>query len=255
MSITAFDQAFAARAQALLEELTAQPPQATPRVLTRAQLAGMIDHTLLKPDAVPSQLETLCAEARAYRFASVCVNPVNVALCARALAGSGVPVCSVVGFPLGASRGDVKAFEAAKAVGDGASEIDMVINVGALKTGLYAIVRDDIAAVAAACHQQGAHLKVIIEACLLRPLDKVAACLLCLEAGADYVKTSTGLSTGGATVEDVALMRALVGPSKGVKAAGGIRTYETAMAMVAAGASRIGASAGIQIIADAPESL
>ena len=250
---SAWDKAFAEGARALLEQLTANPPQPVPRKLSRRALAGLIDHTLLKPQATPEMLTQLCREALEYGFASVCVNPYNVALCAAALADCKVLVCSVVGFPLGAARSDVKAFEAQRAIADGAGEIDMVINVGALKAGQFAVVRDDVATLAQTCHANGAHLKVIIEACLLTQFEKVAACLLCVEAAADYVKTSTGFSTGGATVEDVALMRAIVGPDRGVKAAGGIRNYESAMAVVAAGASRIGASSGIKIVAGAPQ--
>ena len=238
----------------------AQDILAVPRViagaetlhLTVAQLAAMIDHTLLKPEATPTMVAKLCAEAQAYHFASVCVNPFHVAQCARALAGTGVLTCSVAGFPLGANIADVKAFEARRAIEDGAQEVDMVANIGALKSGDYALVRDDIAAVAGVCHARHAHLKVIIEACLLEDAEKVAACLLAVEAGADFVKTSTGLSMGGATVADVALMRRTVGPTVGVKAAGGIRAYESAVAMLAAGANRIGASAGIAILASLP---
>ncbi|MGI5915608.1 MAG: deoxyribose-phosphate aldolase [Anaerolineae bacterium] len=211
----------------------------------------MIDHTLLKPDATPEAVEALCAEAAKHRFASVCVNSCYVAQCVRLLADSGVPVCAVVGFPLGANLSSVKAYEAQQAIALGAAEIDMVIHAGALKAGGYALVRDDIAAVAAACRDGGALLKVIIEAALLTDEEKVIACLLAVEAGADFVKTSTGFGPGGATAADVALMRFTVGEEIGVKAAGGIRTYQDAVAMVAAGASRIGASAGVKIVQEA----
>lgn len=221
-------------------------------VLSGSDLAAMIDHTALKADTTPDAIDNLCAEAREFRFASVCVNSSNVARCAEALKGSGIPVCSVVGFPLGATISSVKAFEAKEAIEAGAREIDMVINIGALKAGDYVTVEEDIAGVVEVCHQRGALCKVIIEAAALSDEEKVAACLLILEAGADYSKTSTGFGPGGATVEDVALMRDVVGPDVGVKAAGGIRTYESAIAMVSAGASRIGASSGIQIVQGAP---
>jgi len=254
MTKNSWESALIAKAEAVLRDWEARDAAPQPAAPTRDALAAMIDHTLLKQQASLSQLDVLCAEAAENRFASVCVNPVNVRHCAQALAEAGIPVCSVVGFPFGASRGDVKAFETEKAIGDGATEIDMVLNLGAMKSEQYALVRDDVAAVATACHAGGAHLKVIIEACLLTQLERVLACLLCVEAEADFVKTSTGLSTGGATLEDVSLMRATVGPEIGVKAAGGIRTYETACAMIGAGATRIGASSGIRIIADAPQS-
>jgi deoxyribose-phosphate aldolase len=215
---------------------------------TDKSLAHTIDHTLLKPEATDDQIAQLCFEARKYGFASVCVNPAHVKLCADLLKGSGVPVCTVIGFPLGATPTDVKAFEAQQAIREGASELDMVINVGALKSRDYELVRNDIAAVARACHAGNAILKVIIEAALLTDEEKVIACQLAKVAGADFVKTSTGFGPGGATPEDVALMRRVVGPSMGVKAAGGIRTYADAQKMIAAGASRIGASASVKII-------
>jgi deoxyribose-phosphate aldolase len=208
----------------------------------------MIDHTLLKPDATQDQIAQLCYEARKYEFASVCVNPANVDLCSQLLKGSRVLVCTVVGFPLGATSTETKVFETQQAIREGATEVDMVINVGALKSRDYELVERDIAAVARACHTANAVLKVIIEAALLTDEEKVAACQLAKVAGADFVKTSTGFGPGGATVEDVGLMRRVVGPAMGVKAAGGIRTYEDARRMVAAGASRIGASASIKII-------
>lgn len=211
-------------------------------------IAQSIDHTLLKPDATRAQIEQLCAEARGLRFASVCVNPTWVPLCAGLLAGSGVAVCTVVGFPLGATLTAVKAFEAQQAIDLGASEVDMVINIGALKSGTHDLVRNDIRAVAEVCHVGAALLKVIIETALLSDEEKIAACRLAEEAGADYVKTSTGFGPGGATAHDVALMRRTVGSRLGVKAAGGIRTLADALQMIAAGATRIGASAGVQII-------
>lgn len=213
-----------------------------------ADIARVIDHTLLRPDATPAQIDTLCDEARAYHFATVCVNPVNVAQATQRLEGSDVEVCTVVGFPLGATPPAVKAFETARTIADGATEVDMVINIGALKAGDYQTVFDDIAAVVEAAHTRDAWVKVIIEAALLTDDEKVAACLLAKAAGADYVKTSTGFGPGGATTADVALMRRTVGPTLGVKAAGGIKTYEDAQAMLAAGASRLGASAGVTIV-------
>jgi len=215
------------------------------------RLAHMIDHTLLKPDATQDQIAQLCFEARKYNFASVCVNPAHVKLCADLLKGSGVPVCATIGFPLGATPTDVKVFEAQQCIRHGASELDMVINVGALKSRDYELVRDDIAAVARACHAGNAILKTIIEAALLTDEEKVIACQLAKVSGADFVKTSTGFGPGGATPQDVALMRRVVGPSMGVKAAGGIRTYADAQKMIAAGASRIGASASVKIMQEA----
>jgi deoxyribose-phosphate aldolase len=212
------------------------------------QIAGSIDHTLLKPDATPDQIAQLCYEARKYGFATVCINPTHVALCMELLRGSDVKVCTVTGFPLGATPPEVKVFETQQALREGASEIDMVINIGALKSRDYKLVARDIRGVVGTAHQVGALVKVIIEASLLTKEEKVAACLLAKEAGADFVKTSTGFSGGGATVEDVALMRKVVGPEMGVKAAGGIRTFEDAEQMVQAGATRIGASAGVKIV-------
>jgi deoxyribose-phosphate aldolase len=211
-----------------------------------ADLAGLIDHTILKPDATADQVRHVCDEAREYRFCSVCVNPVFVPLVAGALADSGVATCSVVAFPFGATATAAKVFEAEWAVGEGAGEIDMVIHVGALKAGEHDAVRDDIAAVKQACGT--ALLKVIIETCLLTDEEKRAACRLAKKAGADFVKTSTGFGGGGATLADVALMRAEVGRKMGVKASGGIRDFATALAMVQAGASRIGASASVAIV-------
>ena len=211
-------------------------------------VAPMIDHTILKPEATHDQIAQLCYEARKYQFASVCINPTNVKLCADLLEGSGVEVCTVVGFPLGATPTEVKVFEAQQAIQGGATEVDMVINVGALKSRDYELVEQDIAAIARVCHANNAILKVIIEAALLTDEEKVIACQLSKVAEADFVKTSTGFGPGGATPEDVALMRRVVGPTIGVKAAGGIRTREDAEKMIAAGASRIGASASVKIV-------
>jgi deoxyribose-phosphate aldolase len=215
---------------------------------TDGQLAHMIDHTDLKPDATQDEIAQLCFEARKYGFASVCVNPSYVKLCNDLLEDSDVLVCTVIGFPLGATATEVKVFETQQAVREGADEVDMVINVGALKSRDYELVERDIASVARACHAGDAILKVIIEAALLTDEEKVAACQLAKVAGADFVKTSTGFGPGGATAEDVALMRHVVGSAMGVKAAGGIRTYEDAKKMIAAGASRIGASASVKIM-------
>jgi len=211
----------------------------------------MIDHTLLKPDATRANIEDLCREAAQFKFATVCVNPAWVALSARLLSGSGVGVCSVVGFPLGATIADVKGYETRRAIFDGAREIDMVINVGALKSGDLAAVERDIEAVTAPCRDCGALSKVIIEAALLTDDEKVTACTLAKAAGADYVKTSTGFGPGGATAADVALMRRVVGAEMGVKAAGGVRDLEGMQAMIAAGATRVGASAGVKIVQQA----
>src|SRR5712671_3229290 len=211
-------------------------------------IAGMIDHTLLKPDATRQNIEELCREAAQFHFATVCVNPTWVALCARLLANSGVGVCSVVGFPLGAATADVKRYETQRAIFDGAREIDMVINIGALKSGDLRVVERDIDAVVAPCRACGALSKVIIEAALLTDDEKITACTLAKAAGADYVKTSTGFGPGGATAADVALMRRVVGAEMGVKAAGGVRDLEGMKAMIAAGATRVGASAGVRIV-------
>ena len=211
-------------------------------------LAKTIDHTLLKPDATADQIAQLCYEAKKYGFASVCVNPSNVKLCSDLLRDSEVKVCSVIGFPLGATTTEVKVVETQNALDNGATEIDMVINIGALKAGDSELVAKDIRKVVKTVHAQNALVKVIIETALLTDEEKVIACLLAKEAGADFVKTSTGFSSGGATVHDVALMRRTVGPTLGVKAAGGIHSHEEAEQMIAAGATRIGASAGIKII-------
>lgn len=212
-----------------------------------AELASTIDHTLLKPDATVEAVRQLCAEAREFSFASVCVNPTWVRTCAEELAGSGVEVCTVIGFPLGATTTAAKAAETRIAVSEGATEVDMVLNVGALKSGFYELVRDDIRAVVDAAGDQ-ACVKVILETVLLTDEEKVAACALAQDADAHYVKTSTGFAGGGATVEDIALMRRVVRGSMGVKASGGVRDRAGAEAMIAAGANRIGASAGVKIV-------
>ncbi|MFQ6015832.1 MAG: deoxyribose-phosphate aldolase [Anaerolineae bacterium] len=217
-------------------------------------MAGMIDHTLLKPEATEDQIAQLCYEAHKYNFAAVCVNPVHVKLAAELLKDSPVKVCTVVGFPLGATTPEVKAHEALKAIHDGAQEIDMVMNIGAMKAGDYAMVERDIRLVVDTCHRNGAICKVIIEAALLTDEEKIKACTLAKAAGADYVKTSTGFGPGGATVHDVLLMREVVGPSVGVKAAGGIKEFSQAAEMVRAGATRIGASAGVKIVQEAEKS-
>lgn len=217
--------------------------------MDKKTIASMIDHTLLKPEATPAQIEKLCAEAAEYHFASVCVNPVYIPLAARLLKDTGVKVCCVVGFPLGAIAPEQKAAEAASCAAMGAEELDMVIHVGAAKAGDWALVQRDIEGVVKAA--AGHTVKVIIETCLLTDEEKVKACETAKAAGAHFVKTSTGFSTGGATTHDIALMRKTVGPEMGVKASGGIRDYETAMAMIEAGANRIGASAGIAIVAAA----
>jgi len=213
-----------------------------------AGVAAMIDHTLLRPDATQMDIQALCREAAEYGFASVCVNPTWVAECARLLRGTPVTVCSVVGFPLGATTPDTKHYETRRAIFDGAREVDMVINVGALKSGDLRLVERDIEAVTAPCREAGAVSKVIIEAALLTDEEKVTACIVAKAAGADFVKTSTGFGPGGATTADVALMRRVVGAEMGIKAAGGVRDLEGLKAMVEAGATRIGASAGVRIV-------
>lgn len=221
--------------------------------LTQSQLAKYMDHTLLKADATLDGIDRVVAEAKQFGCTSVCVNPFWVPYVARLLDGSGVATCTVVGFPLGASSTASKVFETTDAIANGADEIDMVINIGELKAGHAELVREDIRAVAEATHAGGKLLKVIIECCLLTDDEKRLACLLCAEAGADFVKTSTGFSTGGATVADVTLMRECVGPDFGVKAAGGIRTLADAYAMIEAGASRLGVSAAASILAELDE--
>ncbi|MCC7177896.1 MAG: deoxyribose-phosphate aldolase [Acidobacteria bacterium] len=211
-------------------------------------VASSIDHTLLKPDATAEDIDKLCREAAEWKFATVCVNPTWVARAAARLSGTGVGVCSVVGFPLGATTPDVKQFEARRAIFDGATEIDMVLNVGALKSGDIRLASDDIRAVVSACVERRVVSKVILETALLTDEEKVTACTLAKAAGADFVKTSTGFGPGGATTADVALMRRVVGAGMGVKASGGVRDLQQVKAMVAAGATRIGASAGVRIV-------
>lgn len=221
--------------------------------LTRASLAKYMDHTLLKPEATAADIDRIVAEARQYGTASVCVNPYWVARVAAGLAGSGVKTCTVIGFPLGATSTASKVAETRDATAHGAQEIDMVINIGELKAGNDDAVRSDISAVANAAHEAGALLKVIIETCLLSDEEKRRACKLSIAGGADFVKTSTGFSTGGATTADIALMRETVGPELGVKASGGIRTLEAAEAMIEAGATRLGVSAAASILEEVNE--
>lgn len=216
-----------------------------------SELPRLFDHTLLKPDATPAQIQKLCEEALQYEFATVCVNPVNVPQAAGILLRSSVKVCTVVGFPLGATLTDAKVYETQKSIDAGAREIDMVINIGALIAGLDDLVETDIRKVVEASHAQNAICKVILETVLLDREQKIRACNLVKSAGADFVKTSTGFASGGATVEDVSLMRAVAGPKMGVKAAGGIRTYEDVKKMVAAGATRLGSSSSVKILEEA----
>jgi len=213
-----------------------------------SSIASIIDHTILKPDATQADVLKVCREAREYGFASVCINPYWVPVARAELAGSPVKVCTVVGFPLGATSTEAKAAETAEAVRAGAQEIDMVINVGALRSGDREAVKGDIGRVVETAHAGGAIVKVILETAFLDDAQKTLACELCKQAGADFVKTSTGFGPAGATAHDVALMRSVVGPDMGVKAAGGIRTLEDLRAMTAAGASRIGASASVKIV-------
>ena len=221
--------------------------------LTRASLATYMDHTLLKPEATAADIDRIVAEARQYGTASVCVNPYWVTRVAAGLAGSGVKTCTVIGFPLGATSTASKVAETRDATAHGAQEIDMVINIGELKAGNDDAVRSDISAVANATHGAGALLKVIIETCLLSDEEKRRACKLSIAGGADFVKTSTGFSTGGATTADITLMRETVGPELGVKASGGIRTLEAAEAMIEAGATRLGVSAAASILEEVNE--
>ncbi|WP_066872355.1 deoxyribose-phosphate aldolase [Clostridium mediterraneense] len=214
--------------------------------MDKQQLASMIDHTILKADATRESVEKICKEALEYKFASVCINPANVELAAEMLKGSEVKVCTVIGFPLGANTSEVKAFETKDAIAKGADEVDMVINIGRLKDKDYEYVKNDIKAVVEAAKGK-ALTKVIIETCLLTDEEKVKVCELSKEAGADFVKTSTGFSTGGATPEDIKLMRETVGPDMGVKASGGVRSFEDAKAVIENGATRIGASSSITI--------
>ena len=231
------------------------PPFPEDGVLVDPNLASTIDHTLLKAEGTIAQIEKLCVEARENHFASVCVNGIFVARCAKLLQGSGVPVCTVVGFPLGATPTRIKVAETRQAITDGAKEIDMVIPVGMMKSGEYACVYEDIAQITEAAHAEGALVKVILEMAYLSLREKILGCLLSKAAGADFVKTSTGFAASGASVEDVRLMRSVVGPVQrmGVKAAGGIRTLSDARAMLGAGANRIGASASLKILEEAKQ--
>ncbi len=217
-------------------------------ILADKNLARKIDHTLLKPEATENEVRGLCDEAKKYDFASVCVNPCYVSLCSELLKGTNVKVCTVIGFPLGATTTEAKRFEAEQAISNGAEEIDMVINIGRLKQGDYDYVFHDVNQVVLAAKKHGAVCKVILETALLTDEEKIKACIICKQAGADFVKTSTGFSKGGATAGDVALMKYVVGSSVGVKASGGIRSREDAEKMVASGADRIGASASVKIV-------
>ncbi len=219
------------------------------------EIAGWIDHTLLKPDATAGQVRVLCQEARDHRFATVCINPAYVPLACGLLRDAAPNVCTVIGFPLGMTLPEYKVFETLACINNGASEIDMVINIGALKSEAYGLVMNEVMAVTGTAHNQGAVVKVILENCFLSRLEKITACLICQAAGADFVKTSTGFGTGGATVEDVELMRRVIGPDMGLKAAGGIRSYADALAMIKAGATRLGASAGVKIVQEAEAAL
>ena len=234
-----------AQTQAELSSLVAAPVLDV-KSMNNKRLAQYIDHTVLKPDTTQSQITQLCREAKEFNFASVCVNPTWVPLCVELLEDSPVLVCTVVGFPLGANTTETKALEAEELVSLGAAEIDMVLNIGNLKDKDYSSVYDDVMQVVDAA--KDVVVKVILETCVLKDEEKIAACVLCKEAGAHFVKTSTGFNTAGATVEDVELMRRVVGPEMGVKAAGGIRDYRTALAMIEAGANRIGASASVEIV-------
>jgi deoxyribose-phosphate aldolase len=228
------------------------PPSLPPAdVPAGRDIAGWIDHTLLKPDATASQIRQLCQEAMEHHFASVCINPAYVPLACGMLRHAKESVCTVIGFPLGAVLPEYKVFETLSSVNAGASEIDMVINIGALKSEAYGLILNEILAVTGTAHNQGAIVKVIIETCFLTRREKIIACLVSQAAGADFVKTSTGFGTQGATVEDVELMRRVIGPQMGIKAAGGIRSYADAVAMIKAGATRLGASAGVKILQEA----
>lgn len=219
-----------------------------PDTLTPRSLAALIDHTFLKPSGGPEAIEALCAEARAYGFAMVAVNPAEVEACVRLLAGSPVRVGAAVGFPLGQNTPEVKAFETRDAIARGAGEIDMVINLRALRAGRLDMVRREIAELAALCRAAGVISKVILETCYLSDAEKVQVCVISREVGVDFVKTSTGFGPAGATAADVRLLRETVGPALGVKAAGGIRDLPTALALLAAGATRLGTSSGVQIV-------
>ncbi len=228
------------------------PPAPLPLKIPQGKaIAAWIDHTLLKPEATAAQIRTLCQEAMQHHFATVCINPVYVPLACGMLRDAKENVCTVVGFPLGATLPEYKVYEALACINYGASEVDMVLNVGALKSEAYGLVLNEIQSVTATAHNQGAVVKVILENVLLSRKEKIIACLLAQAAGADFVKTSTGFGTGGATIEDVELMRRVVGADMGVKAAGGIRTYADAVAMIKAGANRLGASAGVKIVQEA----
>jgi deoxyribose-phosphate aldolase len=217
---------------------------------THTALAWMIDHTLLRADATLEEIKRLCAEARTYGFAAVCVNPTYVRDCSEALAGTGIKVCTVIGFPLGATTTEAKVFEARTALREGAQELDVVINIGRLKSGELGAVENDIRSVVQAAKEQGALVKVIIETGLLSEAEKITASTLAKKAGADFVKTSTGFADGGASIADIRLIRNAVGTSMGIKASGGIKTREQALAMVNAGANRLGASASVQIVSE-----
>jgi len=226
----------------------APPPLAIPE---GRHIAAWIDHTLLKPEATPAQVGVLCQEAMQYHFASVCINPAYIPLACGLLKDAPEAICSVVAFPLGAVLPEIKVYETLACISAGASEIDMVINIGALKSEAFGLLMNEVQAVTQTAHNQGAITKVILETALLTRAEKILACLISKSAGADFVKTSTGFGTGGATVEDVELMRRVVGADMGVKAAGGIRTYADAVAMIKAGANRLGASAGVKIVQEA----
>ncbi len=227
------------------------PPPAPLSLPVGKEIAGWIDHTLLKPEATAAQIRTLCQEAMQHHFATVCINPVYVPLACGMLRDAKENVCTVIGFPLGAVLPEFKVYETLTCINAGASEVDMVINVGALKSEAYGLVMNEVQTVTGTAHNQGAIVKVILENSLLTRHEKIIACLISQSAGADFVKTSTGFGTGGATVEDVELMRRVIGADMGVKAAGGIRTCADAIAMIKAGANRLGASAGVKILQEA----
>jgi deoxyribose-phosphate aldolase len=237
------------KSQAAGNPVNSQPQSSTPR-MSQFELAGFIDHTLLKPEAVESQFEQLCNEAVKYKFKSVCVNSSWVPFVAKKLRGTGVIICSVIGFPLGGMDTRSKAFEARSAIASGATELDMVINVGALKSGNLKLVEEDIRAIKRACRSTTV-LKVILETGLLTEAEKILACEIAKKADADFVKTSTGFAGSGATVEDIALMRRIVGPKMGVKASGGIKTFDQAVALINAGANRLGCGASVAVITGA----
>ncbi len=238
------------RIQAVCARVLAEPALAEiePAALSAEKLAAMIDHTLLKPEAGEDQIRVLASEAVEFGFASVCVNPIWTPLCAELLEGSSVKTCTVVGFPLGATLPSIKVYEVEAVAALGADEVDMVLAVGRLRDGDYHLVYRDIAEVADAAHEHDLLLKVILETGLLTDEQKIAACVIAQAAGADFVKTATGFSGGGATISDIALMRSVVGPTMGVKAAGGVRTAADALRMVAAGATRIGCSSSVKIM-------